>query len=117
VNAPVSSVLDFFSPPPRSEGYGAYHSADLLYLFPAAQKIFYGAPFNSAQQSLSSQMIRYWTQFARTGNPNRAGDPNWPAYSAANDTYLSLTPGSVAPDTSFASRHNCAFWGKASVIN
>ena len=35
-------------------------------------------------------MTDYWAQFAKTGNPNRKGLPNWPAYSEKKKAYLDL---------------------------
>ena len=34
----------------------------------------------------------YWANFAKTGNPNGAGLPEWPAYSAENDAIMIFTP-------------------------
>ncbi len=34
--------------------------------------------------ALSRQMQDSWTNFAKTGNPNAAGLPDWPAYSEAD---------------------------------
>ena len=53
---------------------------------------------------------RYWTNFARNGGPNGRGTPQWPTYSAANDTYQSLEPPTPKPTTSFAADHHCDFW-------
>ncbi len=35
-------------------------------------------------------MSDYWTNFARTGDPNGQGLPRWPAFETANSTVLSL---------------------------
>jgi para-nitrobenzyl esterase len=35
-------------------------------------------------------MGRYWVQFAKTGNPNEEGLPEWPAYDAAKDQFIEL---------------------------
>jgi para-nitrobenzyl esterase len=35
-------------------------------------------------------MCRYWIRFARTGNPNGSGFPNWPAYDLPAASYLEL---------------------------
>ena len=33
-------------------------------------------------------MMRMWTQFAKTGDPNVEGLISWPSYEAATDEYL-----------------------------
>jgi para-nitrobenzyl esterase len=106
-NAPMVFVL-----PPRPEGYGAYHAGELQYVFPGNQTIYFGAPFTAAQTDLSNKMIGFWATFAKTGNPNPAGSAAvWPAYTAANDTYLSLAPGAIATTTQISADHKCTtFW-------
>ncbi|MDP9045381.1 MAG: carboxylesterase family protein [Pseudomonadota bacterium] len=105
-NAPM-----VFKIPPRPEGYGAYHAAEIQYVFPGTYVVYFGAPFTAAQSTLSSQMVGYWTQFAKTGNPNAAGTSTWPAYTAASDTYLTLAPGAVATTNQVSAQHNCStFW-------
>jgi para-nitrobenzyl esterase len=105
-NAPM-----FFNVPPRTDGYGAFHAAELAYVFPGSTgKAYYGSPFTAAQTALSNQMVGFWSQFAKTGNPNASGSTAWPAYTAANDTYLTLAPNAVATTTAFAAEHNCGIW-------
>ncbi len=73
----------------RSPSYpkrGAYHSAEMYYVFntlhPSAKK--------SDDPHLADAMIRYWVQFAKTGNPNVEGLPPWPEYEADSARYLEL---------------------------
>jgi len=107
-NAPV-----VYNVPARTDGFGAYHAAELQYVFPGTYTIYHGAPFTAAQTALSTQMVGFWTQFAKTGNPNATGSTLWPAYTAANDTYLTLAPAAIATTTGFAAEHSCAFWAQA----
>jgi para-nitrobenzyl esterase len=80
---------------------GAYHASELQYLFPG---VYGSTKLPAAQQNLADQMIRYWTRFAHTGNPNGPGSPEW-----ARNTVLSLAPGEIRP-VDFAAAHHCGFW-------
>ncbi len=53
----------------------------------------------SEDLALSDTMITYWTNFAKTHDPNAAGLPVWPAYRtrrAANDVSGRLAEGGPA---------------------
>jgi para-nitrobenzyl esterase len=86
---------------------GAFHSADVQYLF---NRNGVPAPFTPAQAQLSQTMIAYWTQFAKTGNPNALGQPVWDAYDPTNDLRQSLVPPTPVVESGFATDHLCAFW-------
>lgn len=56
---------------------GAFHSEETMFL---SRRYWTSWIPTSADQPLSHAIIAYWVQFIRTGNPNRAGLPQWPAY-------------------------------------
>lgn len=103
-NDPNAPML--YLPPNTRPRWGAYHAAEIQYLFPSTRTT---VNYTTGQQALSNQMVAYWTQFAKTGNPNGTG-PNWPQYTVANDTMMSLEPGTSRTTSDFATRHKCAFW-------
>lgn len=41
-----------------------------------------------ADRRVSEAMMKMWTQFARTGDPNVSGFIQWPAYNKENDEYM-----------------------------
>ncbi|GAA3447919.1 carboxylesterase/lipase family protein [Planomonospora venezuelensis] len=81
--------------------WGAYHAGDLPYLFPEK-----AARLDPGQRELSRQMIAYWTNFARAGDPNGPGLPAWPRVDGG---VQSLAPGAVRP-VDYAAGHRLDFW-------
>lgn len=71
---------------PRSAG--AYHSGDLVYVFNNLDR--FALDWKDEDRALARTMSGYWTQFAKTGNPNRADLPNWPSYTTAQHEALQL---------------------------
>jgi para-nitrobenzyl esterase len=97
--------------PPVSFPYGPAHTTELQFLFP----LFHGGsgairPLSSAEQTLAHKMMAYWTNFAKTGNPNGPSLPAWPKFTAANEPVLSLDVPNQTVITNFADQHRCKFW-------
>ncbi|MFZ3474564.1 carboxylesterase/lipase family protein [Streptomyces sp. 4.24] len=89
-------------PPVAGFPYGASHGFELPYLFDT------GLPLAAPQRALSERMIRHWTRFAETGDPNPPDSgPRWPRSPAV----LSLAPGPRGIRTvNAAAEHHCALW-------
>ena len=74
---------------PRSTG--AYHSGDLAYVFNNVGKT--GDFWLEEDFAMARAMSGYWTNFAKTGNPNGANMPNWARYEPQNhNTQLLSNP-------------------------
>jgi para-nitrobenzyl esterase len=102
-NAPNKSL------PPVSFPYGAFHAADVQYVFDTRGELPV-PPLDASQQALAATMVRYWTNFAKRSDPNTSDVPAWTAYTTANDTHQNLTPTAVSPITTFAADHKCSVW-------
>jgi para-nitrobenzyl esterase len=57
---------------------GAFHCADLVYVFGTQNTV--DRPWEAIDRQLSDVMSSYWVRFATTGNPNSPDLPEWPAY-------------------------------------
>ena len=104
------AYLYYFSRTRPGDRCGAQHGAELPYIFgtagglaprvvdaaaaatggPLSLSVTAGSVPESADGRLSSRMMRYWSIFGATGDPNAAGQPLWPRYSGRRDEVLVL---------------------------
>lgn len=61
--------------------FGAYHSAEIVYALDNLAA--FGWPWRDSDRRLAETMSDCWLAFAKTGNPNGEGLPEWPAYGPA----------------------------------
>lgn len=57
------------------DDYGAWHSGELWYMFGTMDRCW--RPWEERDYQLSEQMLAYWTNFMKTGNPNDGKHPEW----------------------------------------
>jgi len=88
---------------PATRELGAFHSAEIQYIF----GIPTSPPFTADEVALSEELMGYWTRFARSGDPNGGDAPAWPLLDAA-DEYLVLDRTSAVGTGAKADA--CSFW-------
>jgi para-nitrobenzyl esterase len=70
------------------------HSAELPYVFgnllPGG---FLGGPFTDTDRKVAADIQQYWASFAKTGNPNGGGLPDWPKFDSTARAYLEFADG------------------------
>ncbi len=67
---------------------GAFHSADLWYVFHSYSHSW--RPFTEGDKELSDKIVDYWTNFAKYGNPNGSESGVWTPYSSQNPKFMIL---------------------------
>jgi para-nitrobenzyl esterase len=100
-HAPVYRYrFDRPAPPEENHPQGkyAFHSDELEYVF-GTLDARHGATWKPEDRVLSDQMVSYWTNFARNGNPNGKGLPVWPRYDTARELIHFDTPITASQDT------------------
>nr|XP_060635748.1 acetylcholinesterase [Anolis sagrei ordinatus] len=82
-------------------------------------EFIFGLPLNDSlnytqeEKQLSRRMMRYWANFARTGNPSDPSekDAPWPPYSPSAQEYVTLNTGPLRTEHSLRAQI-CAFWNR-----
>ena len=67
---------------------GAYHAAEIAYAFDNTHAL--RNPATDDDRQMANIMSDYWVNFARTGNPNGEGLPEWQPYTRTNPDYIEL---------------------------
>jgi para-nitrobenzyl esterase len=80
-DAPVYRYHFELAAPPSKFHIGSYafHSDDIEYVF-GTLDTRPGAVWRPEDRKLSEEMMDYWTNFAKTGDPNGPGLPEWPRF-------------------------------------
>lgn len=74
-------------PPSKRQTIGAFHAAEISFVFDSHLP---GMKLTDADRKLTDQMVTYWSNFARTGDPNGKGLPDWQMIDAGTDAWLEL---------------------------
>ena len=76
---------------------GAFHTAEIVYVFDNLQvRDWAWRPEDRRMAEIASS---YWANFAKSGNPNGPGLPDWPQYTGLDSTVMRLSEQSGAgPD-------------------
>ncbi|MFC9455454.1 carboxylesterase family protein [Streptomyces sp. NPDC056983] len=84
---------------------GAAHTKELSYLFHQNE-------LTPKQRQVSDRMIRYWTNFATSGDPNGPGLPSWPSYRPERPTTMTFGSATASAGTELSARSKCTFWAE-----
>jgi para-nitrobenzyl esterase len=94
------STIPPFQPWPKLNAAG--HGAELPYLFgypPIELLAKYEAPEKAAlHMRIADQIQTYWTNFAKTGDPNGRGLPPWPPFRSGSPNILNMANKFMAED-------------------
>jgi para-nitrobenzyl esterase len=67
---------------------GAFHTAEIVYVFDNLQVREW--PWRPEDRRMAEIASSYWVNFAKNGNPNGPGLPEWPIYTGPDNTVMRL---------------------------
>jgi len=76
------------TPWPAHPEFGAFHTSEVPYIFETLKLL--DRPWKPVDFKLSDMMAFYWSNFAKTGDPNGSGLPRWPSYDPASHNTMEL---------------------------
>lgn len=81
-----------------------------------------GEQLTTAQTKLGNEVLSRWSAFAKTGNPNAAGYPQWSAIQADAGVNLNMLVfnGALSSVVQFQRKEQCGpngFWGQKALFD
>lgn len=93
--------FELAAPPSKFHDAFAFHSDDIEYVFGTLDTRS-GAVWRPEDRKLSEEMMDYWTNFAKTGDPNGSGLPQWPQYNKTSEVLILDRETQATPDATRA---------------
>lgn len=90
-------LFDHVPPGPAANRYGAFHTADVPYVLATLD----AAPergFTDVDRGVSALASSYWINFVKSGDPNSAGLPLWPALDPVSPTLFRIAHHAATAD-------------------
>ena len=78
--------FDRVAPKNQANGLYAAHGEEIPYVFGHVSEQGY----SKKDEKVSEEMMKYWVQFSKTGNPRVEGLPAWPKYTTESNDYIIL---------------------------
>lgn len=82
------AYLYFFDRKLPGDHAGAFHSAELWYVFQTQDRCW--RPWEDRDHQLAGEVSAYWANFVKTGDPNGPGLPRWEPYTQEHPAALEL---------------------------
>ncbi|NBB19091.1 carboxylesterase family protein [Runella sp. CRIBMP] len=73
---------------PNFPNYGAFHTSEVPYALHTLHR--WNRPWQEVDRQLENNMADYWVNFAKTGNPNAKGLPEWKGHDKKSGVVLEL---------------------------
>ncbi|XP_006825267.1 butyrylcholinesterase isoform X2 [Saccoglossus kowalevskii] len=97
---------------PWLDWYGVLHGDEIPFVF--GTPLYPENGFSDSEKVLSREMMKYWANFAKTGNPNKESDDDvsdnaWPRFDLEEQQYIIFE----TPDNGIGQKlksRKCAFW-------
>jgi para-nitrobenzyl esterase len=88
--------------------FGAFHSGEIVYAYNNLHTLH--RPWEKIDYSIAEMMSSYWTNFAKTGNPNGKDLPTWNEYQANNEQVMAIDK--ISQSVTLHSKMQMEFWEK-----